>query len=688
MRPTLWIALLAALAGCPQPGPTETTDAAAGVPSPPSATEAPTAPPTAARPHVATHEGGAVARSADEKTLYVADEDHDVLRVLSLPLDAQRPAVAVAMPGPPANVLALADRVLVTIRSPGLLLVLRPDAAAGLVETARVPLPRDAWGLAVTPDETLALVTSAWTHQLSAVDLASGTKRWSLPLRREPRGVVVRPDGASAYVSHLVGANVTRVDSLAASPVAHPVALPAAPLRAPSGVALDASLGYSLALSDDGSRLFAPRHALGAMGRNAWFGAATVDVLLTATDTPLAPLHQARLPALKSALAAQVQQSGSTVALPGGSLAPFTQPRAVVLRKSTHSLLVAGEGDDLVTELDALSVDPTLSVLRTYKLGAGYDPNLPVASTCGAPAGLALSADETTAWVLCRSTYDVAVLHLETPGTPYAAAAPIPTVRLAEDPLGPEVSTGRRLFYNATDPIASGGLACAGCHPEGRDDGHVWHQATFTTADGQSTNFLGTMEDIPDEAHTKGVPRRTPMLAGRVDAAGPYGWHGESPDLPSRIKVSFGLHRWGAIPKHEEANLDARAGLLVAFLRKGLVPPRGEAAELTAEEKRGQAIFLGEEAHCSKCHVPQPEFSDRMAYPFKKLPPVPGFDDEAVQEFKTPSLRFVGERAPYFHDGRAGSLEQLLSQNGDRMGKTSQLSADDRAALAAFLRTL
>jgi cytochrome c peroxidase len=56
--------------------------------------------------------------------------------------------------------------------------------------------------------------------------------------------------------------------------------------------------------------------------------------------------------------------------------------------------------------------------------------------------------------------------------------------------------------------------------------------------------------------------------------------------------------------------------------------------------------------------------------------------------FKTPSLLFVGGTPPYFHDGSAATLEEVLEKNRDRMGKTSHLSPDDRAALVAFLRTL
>ena len=68
--------------------------------------------------------------------------------------------------------------------------------------------------------------------------------------------------------------------------------------------------------------------------------------------------------------------------------------------------------------------------------------------------------------------------------------------------------------------------------------------------------------------------------------------------------------------------------------------------------------------------------------------PVAPFTADPDSAFKTPSLLFVGGTPPYYHDGRAPTLEALISGNDDRMGKTRQLSEEDRAALVAFLRTL
>src|SRR6185437_199431 len=94
------------------------------------------------------------------------------------------------------------------------LLVLRRKGGLALEEVGRVPLPADAWGLAITPDEGTAIVSSAWTHRVSAVDLKALKVLWSVDVGREPRGVVVLPSGDRAYVSHLVGSGVTRIDGV------------------------------------------------------------------------------------------------------------------------------------------------------------------------------------------------------------------------------------------------------------------------------------------------------------------------------------------------------------------------------------------------------------------------------------------------------------------------------------------
>ena len=743
-----------------------------------AATAAPVDAPTASASAAATpasvplrgpaREGSTIARDPAGDVLYVADEDLGALHVVSLPLGERAKPLSLAMPGQPAQVLALADRVLVTIRSagavplskivavvatpvlpsaavsaaappppvsaaapvasaaappasasaaappasvsaappavgpdllvpsptgPGLLLSFRRDPDRGLVETARVELPQDAWGVAVTPDASIAVVTSAWTHKVSAVNLAAGKVLWSTNVAREPRGVVVRADGRAAYVTHLIDTDLTRIDNLAGPPRVRVVAFPASPLRTPVGAPLAASLAYAAVLSPDGRRLFVPRHALGALGSKAWFGAATVDGLLTANDTPLAPFRREGVGDTREMRGAPESGYANSDPMgpghaPSAPAALFAQPRAVAYLEKQSALLVAGEGSDSLVELDAHAVDPTMHVIAVHALAQAHEASIHVATACGAPSGIAVSGDEQTAWVHCRSTHDVVAVAV---GEGRASSAPRPLVHLADDLLPAAAALGRRLFYNATDDVTSGGLGCAGCHPDGRDDGHVWRETMLVPpAQKQHPNFVSSASVLGDEIpFTEGFTRQTPMLAGRVAAEGPYGWHGESPSLSERLVAGFSLHRWDEGRYVKDSELRARTSALEAFVRSGLVPPPRQERPLTPTENHGRDLFFDPATGCSTCHAAATEYTDRKAYPvFPDASAAQVVSKDPNPRYKTPSLRFVGGTPPYLHDGRFPSLTALIDGNGDHMGQTDQLSASDKAALVAFLETL
>jgi len=718
MRQTFLLASLAALSAL------AACKSADHGPPPPASSAAPSAALSAVAPAVAprpppTREGGALVRSPSEPALWLADEDQQMVRRIALPVDAQRAPVAVKMPGPPAAVLALHDRVLVTIRGirksddlstpaegPGLLLVMRPDPAAGLVELARVELPTDAWGLAVTPDEKTAIVTSPWTHAVSVVDLVTAKKRFTLDVAREPRGIVVMPNGKTAYVTHLTRASLTRIDDLEGSGRARSVSFPAAPLRTPPEPARleAATLAYSAVLSPDGARLFVPRHALGAMGESAWNGHTTVDILLTADESPLAvraPRHfimeTKGFQRTMSDMPFGRDDPHMTGPAPAQISDAFVQPRAVVYRKKTRTLLVGSEGTDALVELDALSIDPSFGELRHYDLGGDAGEEKTGTSRCGAPTGVALSEDETQAFVFCRTTHDLAIVALDAfdAKNPYVPSSPA-LLSLGPDFLSAEESAGRRLYHNARDTLMSVSFGCAGCHPEGRDDGHVWREdmrEPFRDEKGHQVAAMHAFEGRAfDEGHVKGVPRQTPMLAGRVAAFGPYGWKGESQTLRHRVLVGFGLHRWlgGGLWGGEADKTIPRADAIAAFARKGLVPPPRDTHEKTEQEKRGEVLFNDPDVGCATCHLPKTEYTNRAVVGLGEwIVDKDHYDREPDHwNFKTPSLLYLAGTAPYYHDGSSATLEELIERNGKRMGHTDHLSKEDRAALVAFLKTL
>jgi hypothetical protein len=458
-------------------------------------------------------------------------------------------------------------------------------------------------------------------------------------------------------------------------------------LRTPRVGTVDASLGYSLALSPDGHRLFAARQALGVVGNPAWFGAATVDVLLVPEDAPLAPSRATTLIEKRpSAPAPVASDAGATpsptesLPMPNQDTAMFSQPRALVFRSSTRTLLVAGEGDPGVTELDAFAPDPTLHPVR------GPLTNV---DGCVAPSAIALSEDEQLVFLYCRGSFEVRMLGKDGSERDVRYA-------IGREPLDPVAAAGRKLFYTAHRDGLSGGLACSGCHPEGRDDGHVWHEIDRSTV--PAANRAGMAPRIfvggDGTVEVGGLPRQTPMLAGRLASPGPYGWLGQDADLPARIATGATLHRWsdwapatfnGPI-KRQRADLTIAIERIARFVRTGLVPPPRGDSPPTAVELRGKTLFESRDVGCAACHVGD-DGLPAMVVKLAKLPRRVGFDDEDAP-LKVPSLRFVSGTPPYLHDGSAATLSELVERNGDRMGHTEQLSAEDRAALVAYLETL
>ena len=94
------IALLA-LAACGTQG--DGTPSTTGAPSATSPASSASAGADAAAPRAAhVREGSTIARAIENDALFVADEDHSVLRVVALPAQLKSKRVDVGMPGRPA----------------------------------------------------------------------------------------------------------------------------------------------------------------------------------------------------------------------------------------------------------------------------------------------------------------------------------------------------------------------------------------------------------------------------------------------------------------------------------------------------------------------------------------------------------------------------------------------------------
>src|SRR5262249_57526968 len=108
----------------------------------------------------------------------------------------------------------------------------------------------------------------------------------------------------------------------------------------------------------------------------------------------------------------------------------------------------------------------------------------------------------------------------------------------------------------------------------------------------------------------------------------------------------------------------------------------GRGGKVTREAERGKAVFY-DKAHCVKCHK-EPYYTSTTNYDVKVEP-----DGSPYKLWNPPSLQGVWERGPYMHDGRAKTLDELLTKHhSSELLGGPKLTDGEREDLIAFLLTL
>jgi cytochrome c peroxidase len=136
---------------------------------------------------------------------------------------------------------------------------------------------------------------------------------------------------------------------------------------------------------------------------------------------------------------------------------------------------------------------------------------------------------------------------------------------------------------------------------------------------------------------------------------------------------------------------------VVGFMRS-LTPPdnpyRTGDGSLTPAQQRGREFYersvtktgepIAPNDRCVTCHPP-PLFTNRQAADVGS-----GSSDATIRAFDTPHLTNVYGTAPYLHDGRARTLEEIwtIFNPDDKHGVTRDMSKRDLNDLVEYLKTL
>jgi cytochrome c peroxidase len=324
----------------------------------------------------------------------------------------------------------------------------------------------------------------------------------------------------------------------------------------------------------------------------------------------------------------------------------------------------------------------------------------------------------------CRKDPDFTTTNTNTPaGTPYTLAIPTGFSKMpipAANPLTVEgIELGRFLFY---EPLLSANnkQSCASCHRlsfamtdsntqfstgvdglEGTRNAMPifnlgWNRKGFFWDGGAAdmeNQVIGPITN-PVEMH-----ETLPAVIKKLQA---------HPTYPTMFKKAFGTDSittkliMYAVAQFERTIISANSKY-----DKSRNPNSG--VRLTQQEEKGAALFVDNtKGDCFHCHVIGSTFTD-FDYKNNGLDSLYSKDQgrykithdvNDIGKFKTPTLRNIALTAPYMHDGRLKTLEEVVSfynngyyypENLDVNMRTKHKNAmtkQEEADLVAFLKTL
>ncbi len=616
-----------------------------------------------------------LALSKDDHTLWIVNQDSDSVSVIDvdkrtilaeIPLGSRAPALDPATKrfDPAVNPRALAivsdKKVYVVGEASNRVYVL--DAEKHTILTSIV-VPAAPVSVAAAPDGSAVYVVSHEAAKITKIETATDTIIKTLDVTEHPWGASVSADGASLFVTHiLLDPGMTVVDTAALTlkskvPLADEPRSTAIPFekRLPNGEARGL---YEAVPNPKSGEIWIPHLILAVdtpqmeldFESTVFPTISTISADGTTAGARLS--FQPNVPGAKGAFADSVSGPRSVAFTPDGKLA----------------LLALGQSEDVMVFDTEAKIE--VSLVR------------PLPSTM--LEGIIVDHAGKHAYVDGRNTHDITVLTIDQANLKIPVAVDGKSIeRLTKDPMPAEMRHGQRLFYTANSakfPITKNfWVACASCHIEGGSDAVTWL-------------FKEGQRDTPSNA---GGPINTGFLLHQP-------LRSDVNQYDETINIEQGGN-YSLKQPAQKADLDA----LALYVNYGISLPQNP--YLAADGKLNDAQARGEktfQAVCVSCHG-GPFYTDSaMGNPgldfnlpillhdlgtcVKKgdFPDKPGKDvtgqTRAACEFDTPTLRGVFATAPYFHDGSARTLLDVVK----RLPPSKDLPAAEQADLVEFIKTL
>lgn len=348
----------------------------------------------------------------------------------------------------------------------------------------------------------------------------------------------------------------------------------------------------------------------------------------------------------------------------------YSDPFDIVITPDGKKAFVSSSGVDVIS---VISIDSIRSILNdsSPKMLKNISNNLGISSrfvlkripTGANPKGLALSPDGKRLYVAEQLEDKIAVINTET-------LENINSIDLG-GPLRITVARqGRRLFNNAGHTFQNQ-YACYTCHPDNHEDGLVYNMASKDM--GRNLTNTQSLREIGNTA--------------------PFKWNGKNQTVYKQDGMRFST----VLTRTEQFSYDD-LDALVAYIVTGIkYPPNlmyNPDGKLTESQLRGKELFdrsvdnfgnlIPENNRCITCHPP-PLYSNLKLADVSTLAET---DDPIL--FDTPHLNNIYASAPYLHDGRAETLEEIWTIYGqdDKHGYVNDMSKMQLNDLVDYLKSL
>jgi YVTN family beta-propeller protein len=542
----------------------------------------------------------------------------------------------------------------------------------------------------LSKDDQKAYVSNQWSDNVSVIDLSAGKVTDTLKTGNGPAGLALSKDGKALYVVNSFSSDVSVIDLQSKEEINRITAgnNPTGAKLSPDGkflfvtsrrmgtVPYGEPLSSELTVINDSSRRISEYKKIESayMMENVAF-------------TPNGDLGFVTLIRPKNYVPSiQVEQGwmmthGFGVFQPGkgGSIDEllidepnsfYSDPFGIAITPDGKKAFISSAGADYITVIDIDTVRALINA-STPEVRKLYSNNLGISSryiikrihTGSNPKGIALSPDGKLLYVAEMLDDNIGVINTE-------SLQKISSIDLGGPRRITVARKGRKLFNNSSHTFQNQ-YCCYTCHPDMHEDGLVYNMSGKDM--GRNVTNTMTLRDISETA--------------------PFKWSGTNLTVYKQDGMRFSTFLTRT-ESFSYKDLDALTSYILTGIKN---PPNlqyNPNGQLTEAQLRGKKIFeritdsygkeIPEANRCITCHTPPYYTNRKLSY----VQTLSATDDSIM--FDAPHLNDIYASAPYLHDGRAATLEEIWTKYGknDKHGVINDLTKIQLNELVEYLKSL